>query len=325
MNLPTLMTKLAALRGHPIPISTKPAPSDDPQSRSIQADSREQIRPAKGVRVVRNVEFARYEHAGTNGRDVRLRMDIMLPASPGEHPLVVYLPGGGFVMAPKIGGALMRRHVAAAGYVVASIEYRTTRHRATYKDGIADVRAAIAYLREHADEYGIDGSRVALWGESAGGYLASIVGVDGGVGAVVNKFGGSALERLAEGFDDASASATYASGNPVARYVHGPNGTTIDEDTAELRAADPTSHASGNTPPFLIFHGTDDRLTSPIQTQILHHALRAAGADSTRYLVIGAGHGDIAVKGGEEKFWTTVPMMQLIIDFLDGTIGFAPD
>ena len=226
----------------------------------------------------------------------------------------------------------MRRYVASAGFVVASVEYRTTRHGATYRDGIADVRAAIAYLVDHAGEFGIDPGRIAVWGESAGGYLAAMVGVTNGdrqfdphpkgrVLAVVDKFGGSALERLAEGFDDVTAAATYAPGSAPARYVHGPDATLISENEVELRAADPTSYVDAGTPPFLLFHGTDDRLISPVQTEYLHHVLLAAGVDSTRYLVVGAGHGDIAVKSGEDKYWTTVPMMHLIVDFLRRTLG----
>ena len=69
-------------------------------------------------------------------------------------------------------------------------------------------------------------------------------------------------------------------------------------------------------PPFLHFHGSDDRIISPVQTQHLHAALRAAGADTTRYLVTGAGHGDIAVKSGEEKLWTTEPMLVISTEFL---------
>ena len=331
MNLPTLIMKIQALRGHPLPVSSIPAPSDDPRSTAIESSDREQIRAAKGVTTIRGVEFARHAHARSNGSDLVLRMDIMLPKTGTDHPLVVYVPGGGFVVAPKIGGARMRRHVAAAGFVVASVEYRTTSNAATYEDGMADVRAAIAFLRQHASEYGIDGSRVALWGESAGGYLASMVGVTDGetepgakpgerILAVVNKFGGSSLERLAEGFDENTVAATDAPGNAPARYVHGPAAISITEDAARLRAADPTTHASAASPPFLIFHGTDDRLISPIQTAVLHHALLDVGADSTRYLVIGAGHGDIAVKAGEDKLWTTVPMMKLIIDFLRRTL-----
>lgn len=331
MNIPTLMTRIAALRGHPLPVSTRPAPSEDASSVLIAADATDQIRSAGGVRVRRDVEFARFVNAKANGSDVVLRMDVISPADAGTHPLVVYVPGGGFVMAPKVGGARMRRYVSAAGFVVASVEYRTTRQGATYRDGIADVRAAITHLVDHAGEFGIDPSRIGIWGESAGGYLAAMVGVTNGneqfdphpkgrVLAVVDKFGGSALERLAEGFDDATAAATYAPGNAPARYVQGPTATLISENEAELRAADPTGYLDASTPPFLLFHGTDDRLISPIQTAYLHHALLAAGVDSTRYLVVGAGHGDIAVKSGEDRYWTTVPMMQLIVDFLRRTL-----
>ncbi|MDQ1550767.1 MAG: hypothetical protein QOD50_189 [Actinomycetota bacterium] len=332
MNIPTLMTRIAAMRGHPIPISSQPAPLDTDDSRVITASADEQIGSARGVATVRNIVFARYKGARSNGSDVVLRMDIMRPTTAGRHPLVVYIPGGGFVVAAKIGAGRMRRYVAAAGYVVASVEYRTTRHGSTYVDGIADVRAAIAFLRARADEYGIDPSRVAVWGESAGGYLASMVGVTNGdkrfdpdgagdVLAVVNKFGGSALGRLAEGFDPETVAATNADGGPIARYVHGPNAKFIDDDPAALNVADPATYAAAGTPPFLLFHGSDDRLISPVQTAALHRVLRAAGADSTRYVVLGAGHGDIAVKGGEEKFWTTAPMMRIITDFLDRTVG----
>jgi acetyl esterase/lipase len=336
VNIPTLMTRIAALRGHPIPISSQPAPLDTEDSKVITASADEQIRQAKGVATVRNVVFARFAGARPNGSDLVLRMDITKPTAPGTHPLVVYIPGGGFVVAAKIGAGRMRRYVAAAGYVVASVEYRTTRHGTTYVDGVADVRAAISFLRAHAEEHGIDPSRVAVWGESAGGYLASMVGVTnrskrfdpdaaGDVLAVVNKFGGSSLGRLAEGFDPETVAAVNVEGNPIARYVYGPGAKFIDDDPVALKAADPATYVSATSPPFLFFHGSDDRLISPVQTAALHQALRKVGADSTRYVVLGAGHGDIAVKGGEEKFWTTVPMMRIITDFLDRTIVQSSD
>jgi acetyl esterase/lipase len=143
----------------------------------------------------------------------------------------------------------------------------------------------------------------------------------GGILAVVNKFGGSSLDRLAEGFDDATIAATYAPGSAPARYVLGPHARTIDEDVAALRASDPLNHVSAESPAFLLFHGDDDRLISPVQTALLHQALVSAGVDSTRYVVTGAGHGDIAVKRGEQKLWTTKPVMQLILDFLERTVA----
>jgi acetyl esterase/lipase len=330
VNIPTLMVKLAALQGRPLPISSRPAPLDTEDSTVIPADARGQIGAGRRVRSVRNVEFARREGVGRDGAALGLRLDLMIPKAPGRYPLVVYIPGGGFVHSVKAGGARMRRYLAAAGFVVASVEYRTIMHGATYRDGIADVRAAIGHLRSHADEYAIDPERVAVWGESAGGYLAAMIGVtdaeerrpgDGVVSAVVDKFGASSLDRFAEGFDDETAGKIHAPGNPLARYVHGPTGRLLTDDAAALKAADPLTHISPQTPPFLIFHGSDDRLVSPVQTSALHRALLAAGRDSTRYLIEGGGHGDLAVKGGEEKFWTTVPMMGLMIDFLRRTLS----
>ena len=94
--------------------------------------------------------------------------------------MVVFVPGGGFVASPRMAGGVIRRHLAQAGYVVASVEYRTTRHGSTYVEGVADVKSAVRFLRENAERFGVDPRRVVLWGESAGGYLASMAGVTPG-------------------------------------------------------------------------------------------------------------------------------------------------
>ena len=183
------------------------------------------------------------------------------------------------------------------------------------------------YLRANADEYHVDSRRVALWGESAGGYLVAMVGAtngdprfdpdgEAGVQAIIDKFGGSDLGRLADGFDQATIDAVDVPGNAIARYVHGARAVHIGDDPEAVSAADPATHVNPSTPPFLLFHGSDDRIISPVQTALLHRALLGAGVRSTRYLVTGAGHGDIAVKGGEERFWTTASMLTLITDFL---------
>lgn len=327
MNIPTLMTRVAALSGHPVPISKQPAPYDAEDSVVIAADAAGQIGRVGALREFRNRSFAAYDGARKGGAPLVLRMDILVPEAPGLHPVVVFVPGGGFIRSPKAAGRRMRRVLAAAGYVVASIEYRTTRHGATYLDGLADVRAAVRFLRANADEYRIDRTRVALWGESAGGYLAALAGATNGdrqfdpdgdaeVHAIIDKFGGSDLRRLADGFDQATVDAVYAPGNPIARYLHGPRAVNVDDDAGVVTAADPATHVNATTPPFLIFHGSDDRIISPVQTALLHRALLRVGASSTRYLVTGAGHGDLAVKGGEEKFWTTESMVKILTEFL---------
>jgi len=72
-------------------------------------------------------------------------------------------------------------------------------------------------------------------------------------------------------------------------------------------------------PPILdvTIHGDDDRIITPAQTELLHQALLAAGADSTRYLLTGAGHGQLSLTGRQAQQWTSTQVMTIIKDFLD--------
>ena len=73
------------------------------------------------------------------------------------------------------------------------------------------------------------------------------------------------------------------------------------------------------TPPFLLLHGSADTLISPSQTLLLHEALLADGVESTRYVLTGAGHGDLGFLGDQEAVlpWTSRETMDLIVEFLD--------
>jgi acetyl esterase/lipase len=233
-----------------------------------------------------------------------LRLDLLTPTAEARYPLVVYLPGGGFVVAPRAMARRQRGFIAAAGYAVASVAYRTTRQHATYADALTDIRRALGYLIGHADGYGIDPNRVAVWGESAGGYLASLTGLsDPRIRAVVDQFGASDLSRVADGFDGRMHAALANPRHPIHRY-----GAT---------EANPIDLVRPGAPAFLLLHGDDDRIIPPAQTLALHQALCAAGADSTRYVLAGAGHGPLARSRTQARQWTSVQVMTIIKDFLD--------
>jgi acetyl esterase/lipase len=266
---------------------------DAPGNRLTVDVARQIPRRLAGVRLRRGVTY----RAG-------LRLDLLTPAAEGRHPLVVYLPGGGFVVAPRAMARRERGFIAAGGYAVASVEYRTVRQRATYRDALADIRVAVEHLTDHADEYGIDPDRIAVWGESAGGYLASLTGLsDSRIRVVVDQFGASDLAHLADGFDARMHAALADPRHPIHRY-----GATD---------ANPIDLVRPGTPAFLLLHGDDDRVIPPAQTLALHHALLDAGADSTHYLLAGAGHGRMALNRRQARQWTSVQVMTLISDFLD--------
>ena len=276
-----------------------------------------------------------YSSPTTDGRKSDLKLDIQVPTSTsGKKPLVVYLTGGGFVMADRTANLSQRTYVADQGYVVASIQYRTTKDGATYKDAVADVKSAIRYLRANADKYSIDPDQVAVWGQSAGGYLAAMTGATNGeksfdvgdhldqssqVQGVVDEFGPADLSKLAADYDTAAQKANYAPGNSAAQWVYGP-GTkkSVADRTSEVAAADPATHITSKTPPFVLFHGSADTLVSPSETLDLQTALRAKGIDSTRYVLTGAGHGDLSFTGDTSAGlpWSTQETMGHIVDFL---------
>jgi acetyl esterase/lipase len=302
----------------------KPDPAQQIQCGKVQVDTKE------------NVAFAAPKLA--NGQTKQLLMDIQVPQTPGPKPLVVYVPGGGFVQADKQGNLPLRTYAADAGFVVASIQYRVQPDGATYTDSIADVKSAIRYLRAHASTYQIDPGKVGVWGDSAGGYLVAMVGVTNGdkqydlgdnldqssdVQAVVDKFGASDLSKLESDYDAASQQAAAGLMTVVGKYVNGPDSTQpVSATPATVAAADPVTHIKPNDPPFVIFHGSADTLISPSQTLMLQNALRAAGVKSTRYVVEGAGHGDLSFTGDTKSAlqWTSANVAAPLLDFLNQSL-----
>lgn len=277
---------------------------------------------------VQQISNVVYAQATARGYDnVALRMDILKPAAPKPLPAVVFVTGGGFINANKDSAVLERLDLAEAGYVVASVEYRVA-PTVQFPAPLLDVKSAIRYLRANAARFNIDPKRIAIFGESAGGYLSAMTGVtnevktfDQGdnldqsstVQAVVDLYGLSDLSRVGEGFAPDIVARHASPAAPEAMWLNGPGvffeGGPVTKDPAKLAAANPLTYASKNAPPFLLMHGDKDTVVSPRQTEILHEALIATGADSTRYLVHGAAHGG--------QYWVQPEVMKIIIRFLD--------
>jgi acetyl esterase/lipase len=319
--------------GGGLPLSETVAPSDQTTSIVLEAGDSPQAECTQApVTEYRNVVYS----APTldDGSTYLIRMDITVPAGSEAAPVVVYVPGGGFVVSDRDGSLGNRSYLLEHGIAVAAIEYRTIGDRATYRDGVADVKSAVRFLRAHADEYGLDSDSIGLWGESAGAYLVTMAGATQGdrsfdvgenlevssdVSAVVEQFGASDLTRIAEDFD-APTQAFYRDtpDNFTAAYVLGAgSGLTLFEAPDEAAAADPVTHIDGDEPAFLHYHGTADTLISPSQTLLTHDALVAAGVTSTRYLVQGAGHGDLSFLGDPEggRVWSTIAVLDPLVDF----------
>ena len=256
---------------------------------------------AEGVRHWRDVVFARFR----GFRPLTLYLSVPRRASP--PPLVVFIHGGAWLFGhPEVTNPVYRRidpigKLLRAGFAVARISYRFS-GEGRFPTQLHDCKAAVRFLRNRAALFGVDAGRFATMGDSAGGHLAALVGLtcdradlEGDVGevtgssavrAVIDWFGPAELLTMRDqalpdgmkGQDDAES--------PESRLVGGP----IQRRRARAIAASPINYVSPSAPPFHIQHGTRDRLVPITQSEALHAALVAAGADSTLVAIEGADH-----------------------------------
>ncbi len=260
--------------------------------------------------------------------NVDLKMDLLKPRTGKLTPAVIFITGGGFITSNRAGHFNIRARLAQEGYTVASISYRFA-PQSHLPAPIIDAKAAVRFLRKNALRFGIDLNKIAVMGTSAGGYLASFVGVTGHsrlfdegdnlefssrVSCVVDLYGVSDLSAMADGF---SRETMNAYNSPSACQALWLNGCTICggidagvlEVMDEVRKYNPARYVDENTPPFLLFHGTKDTLVSERSTEIMFKALRDKSIESERYLVEGAGH------GGDH--WVQPEVQDVIVEFLD--------
>ena len=232
------------------------------------------------------------------GEDPLQVLDLYRPDTDGPVPVVLYLHGGGWQVGDKSTDARERLEaLASRGVAVASANYRLV-PGSTFPAQVNDAKRAVAWLRDNGDQLGLATERIGVWGASAGGYLAAMLGVtnhdaelaDGldpdecRVDAVVDWFGQSDLRS-----NSLRSWLEKEILNPPFEQAF----LKLDEpsqDTEFVRSASPLLRVTCDAPPFLIVHGDRDRVTPIGESAALHDALVRAGAQSTFITLGGAGH-----------------------------------
>lgn len=239
-----------------------------------------------------------------------MRMTLLVPRTTEKKPAIIYFPGGGFTTTDYEKFIEMRFALAKAGFVVAAAEYRVVPNK--FPAILEDGKSAVRFLKAHADAYGIDASKIGVLGDSAGGYLSQMVAVTGNekqfdkgdnlhvdstVQAAATLYGISDLRNIGAGFDEAIQKVHQSPAVTEALLVNGVAfneypGASILSDSDKALAASSLGHIKKNLPPFLIMHGTEDKLVSPVQSEQLYEALKQNGNRVTYVKVQGAAHGD---------------------------------
>jgi len=217
------------------------------------------------------------------------------PKGKATVPLAVYIHGGGWTVGTTVSDVYYKSvqpQLLAQGVAVASLEYRLA-PRDRFPAQIVDVTYAVRYLRANAKRLRIDPNRIAAFGTSAGGHLASLLGtIDKSagfdVGALPNV--SSRVKAVADivgpadltgpGFPPVTASAIQTNFGVLGGTAGAP---------ALLRAS-PVSYVSPDDPPFLLVHGTLDELVPYSQSVEFTKRLQAGGVRAELLTVVGGTH-----------------------------------
>ncbi len=298
------------------------APRVFPVSEAPSLDDRFPIVPVPfpgGVKAYRDIVYQ------TNTGYRPQVVDIYVPATPGPHPLILYIHGGGWQGGhTRHSGALADfpralAALAAEGFTVASLEYRLS-SEARFPAQLQDSNAALRFLRGHAAEYRIDPERVGVWGGSAGGHLAALTAVtcrdtaldpaaasDGCVQAAVTWYGV---------FDFSGMTAT-PDGNAAGAKLLGCDKACPDD---KVRSVSPVTYIDAKDPPFLLIHGEDDKVVPVAQSHLGEAALKKARVPVEAIYIPGVDHSFIG-KTPTSTREATLRATNATFDFFHAKLG----
>ena len=265
------------------------------------------VRRRAGVRRVGGIRYS--------GRQ---KLDVFMPAEPAEgpRPAIVQVHGGAWVIGSRHEqGIPLLSHLAANGWVGFNVDYRLS-PRATWPAQIVDVKRAIGYVREHADEWDVDPSFVAITGGSAGGHLSALAALTAGDPA------------FQPGFEEADTSVAAAvpfygvydfvdEDGVHLRAVHQVLEHAVFKarrrhDPEPFRAASPLHRVHADAPPMFVIAGEKDTLISVEEPRRFVDRLREVSRQPVLYA---------EMKGAQHAFdlvasWRSVPVMEAVERFL---------
>ena len=253
----------------------------------------------------------------TDGHPLQ-KLDLYIPKTDGDNllPFIIFIHGGGWQNGGKEKKISQNAFILESGFAMASINYRLTSD-SQFPAQIHDCKAAVRYLRRNARTFGLDPEWIGVWGISAGGHLASLLGLTNEVAelesdlgynkfssdvkAVCNWFGPSDLIKMGEHLRKRMPADSDPYTWPEVKFLGG----LVEENIEKAKMASPITFVSRDDPPFLIMHGEVDPMVPVLQSKTLHKKLQNVGVESQLIVVPSAKHG----------FFKERALQQRVVDF----------
>ena len=258
------------------------------------------------------------------------KLDIYLPDdSTGPYPVIASIHGGAFMGCDKSDMQVMPMlEGLKRGYAVVAVNYRLS-WEAKFPALVQDVKAAVRWIRANASRYELNPQRIAAWGGSAGGYLASMLGTSAGIPeledlslgnpeqpcniqAVVAWYGPTNFLKMDE---QLVANGLTPQEDQLHNGVNSPEslllGQKITEIPERVKVANPETYIRQGASPFFLQHGTKDCVV-PVQQSVYFavNLLKILGKDQVRLeLIQDAEHADPRFEAPDN--------VKKVLDFLD--------
>lgn len=237
-------------------------------------------------------------YAAVAGRELKLDLYRSVEASGKLVPTILWIHGGAWRAGSKDQVPVL--HWLQCGYAIASVEYRLS-PEARFPAQAHDIKAAIRFLRAHADRYQLDPRRFVIAGASAGGHLAALVGVTAGVEPLEGSVGrhldqSSSVQAIVSFYGASNLNSILSQSTPHGLNVRIPAlqlllGGQPQEQPELARLASPVAHVDAQDPPLWLIHGNADPQMPPEQSDELKKAYLDQSLKVSLDVVPGGKHG----------------------------------
>jgi len=236
-----------------------------------------------------------------------LELDVYRPAAGGPRPAILIVHGGGWITGDRTMERAFAKHLASLGWVAVPVSYRLG-HEGRFPAPVRDLRSAVRWLRQHAAEHGIDASRIAVAGGSAGGTLAAFLGAVNGDAAYDDADAPAGVSGEVQAAVDIDGTVTFLDNaliaqsenepSPYWEYVHGP----YNANRSTWVEASPLVHVSRASAPTLFINSSAKR---PI--------LCGREEMAERLRLLGVGSRIIQIADTPHPFWLVHPWFERVV------------